>query len=1253
MTATTHVPLMEQHPITKIANQPMQLEARTFPLHGNRLIEASAGTGKTYTIANLFLRLVLGHGPEHDQKKSAHCKPLTVDQILVVTFTEAATGELRDRIRARLHQAREAFEKSLTDDDFIATLMNDLDHHTERARLLLAAERQMDEAAVFTIHGFCQRMLRQHAFESGTLFSNELITDESHLLEQSAADFWRTELYPLNKPLVRLARSVWKTPGDLLKSLRGLLGKPGLQVETGGMPDTLERFNRQYVEPALTIRNLWRDNRHDIEDQLLSCGLKKNSKPFKRVAKMAAFANSDALFPDLGKNESWEIYGREILENALAKNGKLPTHRVFALIEDLLNQPASIQDAFKSMMLARALSSIQQRSLSIKDQKHQMSFNDLLTRLHQALHENHGEQLATKLRVQFPVAMIDEFQDTDPLQYAIFSRIYPSHSSSSRSAGLFMIGDPKQAIYAFRGADIFTYMQARNQVSAHYSLDTNWRSGSNMVDSVNRVFEMSLHTPKDNDGRPPFIYKDIPFLSVKPSPKADKQRLLEANTEVPALTIWWQDNEGTAVGKTEYEQTMTLATASEVNRLLSQAQAAIHSDENQQPLKPGDIAILVRTGRQGLMIREALAKQGIPSVYLSSSDSVFASNEAVDVLRILTACLNPGHDRTLRSALATPLLDLTAETLDALNDDELAWERAVEEFSDYHQIWMKQGVLPMLRVLVQKRKLAEQLLAKDNGERRLTNLLHVGELLAAASLELESPHALQRWLSEHISKPDTNADEQQLHLESERNRVQIVTIHKSKGLEYPVVFLPYICSFREAEEPVYHDSQHTTLDLSGDDQALIKADKERLAEDIRLLYVALTRSIYRCYMGMAPVKSGSGRKGDLTDLHRTAIGWLLNGPEVLDYATLEQQLKHLAQRHPAINFQPVEELQLPVYRSESEESLHLVAAEFRGEIQKDWWVTSYSALSRTSHSHKKVQRHQAVQAPDASMETAGLDIEVMSETEESVNSELQSEAERLDIFTFPKGARPGTFLHALFENLENLAEDTLNSQPCDLSSYVLEHLQTEGFDEKWCPTLENMLDHCLHAPLNDTGLTLGDIPIHAKKVEMEFYLPVDKLRARELNAILQSEDKLSAQAELLDFVTVKGMLKGFIDLTFEHNGRWYVLDYKSNWLGDQLSDYTRENMQNVMIEHRYDLQYQLYSLALHRLLSSRLPDYDFERHFGGVYYLFLRGIRKDEPDQPGIFHCRPNKALIEKLDRLFYGDPASSEESSTRSGVSS
>ncbi|MGI9278058.1 MAG: exodeoxyribonuclease V subunit beta [Endozoicomonas sp.] len=1213
-----------------------ELDARTLPLQGNQLIEASAGTGKTYTIANLYLRLVLGHGD------SSARQPLTVDQILVVTFTEAATKELRDRIRKRLQVARKAFGEGHSSDEVIQHLIDTLKHPEKCEHLLLLAERQMDEAAIFTIHGFCQRMLKQHAFESGSLFNQELVTDIEPLLKQSTADFWRQHFYPLDKPLAAIAVKLWKTPDDLLKRIREYLAKPDLKLLAGELPDCLETLTHQYVKPAIEIRRLWKSEHEIIENILLGAGLRKNSKPIARFLLMTEFAYSDELFPTLGNKESWEIYGTESLKKSLTKTGNMPEHTVFTLIDELLNQPMSLLFAFEHMILIQALKDIRQRCAELKDKSRLTSFDDLLSNLRRALTSPSGEVLANAIREQFPVAMIDEFQDTDPQQYSIFTRIYPQDNPEGSPSGLLMIGDPKQAIYAFRGADIFTYMQARTEARDLYSLGTNWRSTSAMINSVNKVFEHGVNAP--------FIYEAIPYQPVAPSPIADKTRLLENQKPLPALRLWLlESDDGVAISQNDFEEQLTEATAFEINRLLTLAnsnQCVFHSEDEARPIQPNDIAVLVRNGRQARKIREALARKGIASVYLSSRESVFNTQEAMDISRLLDACLNPWDERILRTALATPLFNLSANELNALNENEQLWESTVEEFLNYQQIWHKQGVMPMLRSLTSHRQIAEQLLSVPDGERRLTDYLHIGELLAAASFEVDTPHALKRWLSERILTPDINAEEQQLHLESEQKLVRIVTIHKSKGLEYNLVFLPFATEFKEEKKPVYHDGKNTVLDFSGNDSSIQKADKERLAEDLRLLYVALTRSIHACYAGITALKTGREKKGANTDLHKTAVGWLLNGDQKIQTSELASKLEELQTSDDGILIEsvPVPDSKLPRWQAPAEVKPKLEAAEFQGSIQKDWWVTSYSALSRTSHS----QGHQTVQEPDASLETAGLDMEVLKENDES-----EPEAERIDIFTFPKGARPGTFLHALFENLEHLETNDSHSLPDDLSDYILEQLQTEGFDEKWCSTLETMLDHCLHAPLDDSGLSLAGLAPHSKKVEMEFYLPVSRLRARELNAILQSEDPLSAQAGLLDFVTVKGMLKGFIDLTFEYEGRWYVLDYKSNWLGDQLSDYTQDNMQKVMIEHRYDLQYQLYSLALHRLLSSRLPNYDFEQHFGGTYYLFLRGIRKDEPHRPGIYHCRPNKVLIEKLDRLFYGESAMSEERSNQTGVSS
>ncbi|OED41367.1 exodeoxyribonuclease V subunit beta [Endozoicomonas sp. (ex Bugula neritina AB1)] len=1198
----THASQKNQQPIHT-------LDPFTFPLHGSRLIEASAGTGKTYTIASLYLRLVLGHGNE----ESRHCQPLTVDQILVVTFTDAATGELKDRIRSRIHDARLAFIGEPSDDPLIQRLMRELDQHDYRIQLLLTAEQQMDEAAIFTIHGFCQRMLKQHAFESGTLFSSELISDIEPLLKTSVADFWRKKLYPLDKPLAALIRKCWKSPEDLLLNIRNWLSLYGLTVDNPKLPDSLDAFHSDCLQPWLALKQQWRDDADTINEQITNCGMISNRKPLTRLGLMNDFIASDELIPSF-KDGSWALYSTETLQKNLTKKGVLPQHPIFKRIDELLETGSDLKVSLKGVILKEALFQIKEQLLRLKAQKHQLSFDDLLSNLALAFDTDTDSYLASAIRDQFRIAMIDEFQDTDPLQYSIFNHIYIDNEDAD--TGLFMIGDPKQAIYAFRGADIFTYMQARHQVNAHYTLGTNWRSTTAMVETVNTVFR---HADS------PFIYDDdIPFEPVQPSPLASRKQLMDHEQPIPAMTFWLDDNDGNTLGNTEYAERMTQATALEINRLLTaadQKQCMIQKEGSATALQPGDIAVLVRTKHQGQVIREALAQQGIPSIYLSNSDSVYSCQEAVDIQRILYACLSPTNERVLKAALATQLLNLDAASLDALNRDEEAWESAVEEFSDYHNIWLQRGVLPMLRSMMSRRGVAEQLITSTFGERRLTDALHIGECLSVASQTLESPHALVRWLGEQIKSPNEKADEQQLHLESERNLVKVVTIHKSKGLEYNVVFLPFICGSKPTNSPLFHDQDNgeAILELTYAEESLEKADKERLAEDLRLLYVALTRSVHRCYLGIAPVKPGNS-KSNKTHLHLSAFGYLLNKGQEIAAPDLAEKLQALSDHSTHINILPPPTDSIPRYLPPKKEEPELKARSFSGRIEKEWWVTSYSALSKNSHG-----RH-SQPTPDASLETAGHDMEVAEEENTTIVDEFS-------LFQFPKGARPGTFMHSLFEDV-----DMDVARTGAITDFVTERLIKEGYEEHWTPSIENMVLNCLNARLDGKNMRLMDLSDNARRVEMEFYLPISQLNASSLNRLIVRHDKLSARAGELEFMQVKGMLKGFIDLTFEYQGRWYVLDYKSNHLGNSSENYSRYNMAQVMVEHRYDLQYQLYSLALHRLLKQRVPDYDYEQHFGGVIYLFLRGVQPDDSERHGIYDHRPEQSFIEALDQLFAGE---------------
>ncbi|AEJ99702.1 TPA: exodeoxyribonuclease V subunit beta [Klebsiella pneumoniae] len=1165
------------------------LDPLRLPLIGERLIEASAGTGKTFTIAVLYLRLLLGLGGE-----AAYPRAISVEELLVVTFTEAATEELRGRIRSNIHELRIACLRGESDNPLYSALLAEIADKDDAAKTLLLAERQMDEAAVFTIHGFCQRMLSLNAFESGMLFEQQLIEDESRLRYQACADFWRRHCYPLTRDIAAVIHDVWKGPRDLLKSLDRWLQGEAPQLKSPPAPnETLAERHQQIIARIDSLKQQWREQVGEIEGVLENSGLDRRKfnrgNQGKWMEKVNAWAQEETLSYQLP--DALEKFAQSFLLERTKAGGEPPVHPLFSAVESLLASSLTLTD----LVLARAMVEIRDAVAREKRRRGELGFDDMLGRLDEALRGDSGETLASAIRQRFPVAMIDEFQDTDPQQYRIFRRIWRRQPETA----LLLIGDPKQAIYAFRGADIFTYMKARGDVAAHYTLDTNWRSSPGMVGSVNRLFSLS-----DN----PFMFHEIPFLPVKAAAKNKGLRFTVDAADVPAMNVWLMP--GDTVGSGDYQTFMAQLCATQIRDWLSAGQrgrALLWRGETSRPVQASDITVLVRNRLEAAQVREALQTLGIPSVYLSNRDSVFETLEAQELLWLLQAVLAPERENTLRSALATSMFGLTALDIENLNQDEQAWDALVEEFSEYRQIWRQRGVMPMLRALMTARHIAENLLATRGGERRLTDILHISELLQEAASQLESEHALVRWLAQHIAEPDSNAASQQMRLESDKHLVQIVTIHKSKGLEYPLVWLPFIARFRKQDQAFYHDRETfaAVLDLGQDEASLELAEAERLAEDLRLLYVALTRAVWHCSLGVAPLSS---RKSGNSDFHLSALGWLLQAGEAMDAAGLAARLADFC--HGDIALQIPGELDLTPWQAPAATIPRLSARELQRRIADDWRVTSYSGLQQHGFSGGQDL------LPRLDVDAAGVG-EVVEEPQ-------------LTPHQFPRGAAPGTFLHSLFEELDF-------TQPVP-EGWMAEKLQLSGFDAQWAPVLTDWLGGVLKTRLPGPDIALNQLAARDKQVEMAFYLPIAQLlTAERLDALIRQYDPLSADTPPLDFRQVRGMLKGFIDLVFRHEGRYYLLDYKSNWLGEDREAYTRPAMEQAMRAHRYDLQYQLYSLALHRYLRHRLADYDYDRHFGGVIYLFLRGMDGQEGGQ-GIFTTRPVRPLIDGLDQLFAGE---------------
>lgn len=1185
--------------------QAQPLDLYTLPLYQRRLIEASAGTGKTYTIGLLYLRLLLGLGGD-----AAFHRPLSVEEILVVTFTEAATDELRARIRKNIHDLRLACIRHDVEngDNTYQALLEQIHNKELAAQWLLAAERQMDEAAIYTIHGFCQRMLANNAFESGVLFEQVLIQDEFELKKRVCADFWRRHCYPLSYDVAHAVSQIWSGPEQLLYEIQPYLqGEiPEIQVVEN---TSVEARHQKVVESINTVKVRWNAHCHEIEGWITTSGIDKRSYSSRFLPK---WIEEITLWASELETKSYQLpdclirFSQTTLYEKTTK-GAAPEHILFAEIDTLCQQSLTLRD----VIIAKAIPEIRQGIENEKMRRGEMGFDDLLTRLDSALKRENSDALAQAIRQRYPVAMIDEFQDTDPQQYRIFNAIYPDQTD----CGLLFIGDPKQAIYAFRGADIFTYIQAKQQTTYHYTLNTNWRSAPGMVSAVNKLFQHS---------KAPFLFEHIPFIEVSSATKNQDMRFIYQDNAVAPLNFWLAEGESVSTGN--YEQLMALQCAMQIRDWLAAGDtqhAYLIEQGKQKAVTSADIMVLVRSRREALLIRDALNSLSIQSVFLSNRESVFETNEAKDLLWLLQAVVTPEKERVLRAALASKLFGFSAKQIDELNQDEHRWDRYVEQFADYFVLWQKRGVLPMLRKIMIDNHIAENLLATNEGERRLTDVMHIGELLQETALQLDSEHALIRWLAQQISHPDAQAESQQMRLESDRNLVRICTIHKSKGLEYPIVCLPFACNFQEQKSALYHDREqfHAKLDIFSRPESLRLADEERLAEDLRLLYVALTRAKFCCFVGVAPLVKGTKRKSGLTDLHKNALGYLLQQGQEGDSELLHQAIYQLLDNNIAVI--TLDNASKQRYQPNVSSETQLEASVFKRNINDHWRITSYSGLTYQLS-------HRGYHLDLGDIEALAQSI-VPSLDTDATGEKQRSEIGEDSIHHFPRGAVAGTFLHSLLEVLDF-------SQPID-ETWLQEQLIAQGFEEKWAPLLALWMETLFNTPLNQQGLCLADIPKSQQLDEMQFYLPIEKtLSAAQLSTLISQYDPLSSQCAPLQFQQVQGMLKGFIDLVFYWDGKYYVVDYKSNWLGDSSEDYTQTAMINAMIDHRYDLQYQLYTLALHRFLQQRVPDYDYKRHFGGIYYLFLRGIDENYPGN-GVYHYLPEQAFVLALDSLFKGEP--------------
>ncbi len=1104
-------------------------EFNKTPLEGSNLIEASAGTGKTYTIALLILRLILE-------------KEIDFNKILVVTFTNAATTELKERIIAFLQETRNYLRDHIEPSPPIK-LLTDTYLKNQNPHALKSIEEAVlrsDEAAVFTIHSFCSKVLADHAFETGSSFSLKMLTDASKLLQEITEDFWRIRFFTLPSRLLFNIASGNLSPEKLIGQLRTFLNHPKIILKKESIKDSalIEAWNNCKAE--------WQTNKKEIQKILSDAVNSKilNGRSFPPSSLPNRFAELDYVFSTEEWNKDtvtlFERFSQSNIEAKTNKGQTTPTNRFFELCENLLILSIRWELTLRGEYLDFTKKRLKQR----KEELGVRSFDDLLTEVDRTLFGADSDKFLFSLRKKYQAALIDEFQDTDSLQYGIFQKIFTS--SETYKPPFFMIGDPKQAIYRFRGGDIFSFLQAKESVNACYTLNTNYRSQAKLIEALNALFNI-----KD-----PFLTPGIDYEIIQSG--AESPPLTQNGSEVPPLVILNMEK-----GLKENDERITIA--KEIQKLLN---TTSNIQINQRPIQAQDIAILTHSNSKATIYKRILNHYGIKAV-ISKGKSVFQGEIARHLHLLLQALVQPTFETRIRALALSLFFNFTPAEIQKMIEKETEWQNLAESLTEAHQNLFKRGIAFALEHFFEQNKIYPHLIRQKNGERLITDLRHLIEILhKEEQITGRLPFRLLAHYEESLNDPSGEENEQRL--ESDENAVNILTIHKSKGLQYPVVFIPFFTPSSYDYNNVYHDinTHQNVIDLRYSNQENTKTmEKHEIdAEYRRLYYVALTRAEFRVY----------------TVHKKTSIA--PSFPFLSPFISTEKV-------HTAIDIRDI-----------TADTLH------QGRIQ----TLPLSEIAGNARSFHKTLK--------ATWETGSYSsLVVPSDISRSADSTIPAEG----IFAFPRGPRAGEALHEIFEKID--FRSFSKNPDLDKIQEILSKYHISGSIE----TVKQMVINVLATRLGESNqqFSLNQISGSNKIAELEFYIRANNLNTQALNTLFQDENvSLKESAK-------PGFLKGFIDLFFRMNNRYYLIDWKSNHLGNSYSNYVPDILKTTMQEHQYIFQLNLYTLALTRYLKSRLPDFDYNRDFGGAYYIFLRGIQADPTANTGIYFQKPDAAVVAQMEQ--------------------
>ncbi|WP_348769382.1 exodeoxyribonuclease V subunit beta [Buchnera aphidicola] len=1141
-------------------------------LNGMNLIEASAGTGKTTSIVLMYLRLLLGI------RNKKNTRPLLIQEILIVTFTNFAKNEICKRIKKNIEQLYLYFITKNTNNFILIPFLKKIKNLEESIYFLERAKKNINHMAVYTIHEFSKNTLKVNFLK----INEKIIDNENLLFLQAVEDFWRSYFYKVPKDIINIILKDYKNPESLASDLKPIFNFSKVYFKKKFTKNqNIINCHEENIKIINHFKQKWLKYHLIMSSIMMTLKLNKKiynehniSRWIQNITKWAQSKTIDYHIPIILKY----FLHKKIIQNK--KNDQPLFHTFFEDIEEIIKQKFSL----KNIILFEAIKTVVKFLKKEKQKRSLLGFNDLLSILLKYIKKD--KKLRKSIIKKYPITFIDEFQDTDFQQYQIFDILY---NTRKKNTALFLVGDPKQSIYSFRGADIFSYLYAKSKIKKYYYLDINWRSSIDMCQAVNDLFFRNKN---------PFFLKDISFSKVSSAlQNKNIQFKIRGKIQKP-ISFFFKKEEKIHIK--DYQEWISKQCANEICYwlLCAKKNEAILINQNQEKiLKESDIVILVRNKNEAKIIQNSLDKVNIKSIYSSSNKNIFQTNDAYELLIILQTILQPTNITLLKQSIFTHIFYKILLEGNKQKKIEKSYF-ITKKLYKYREMWKNIGIFYTVKAIIIDYQKYSNNTNKYEYYQKNINFLHIAELLEKQSEYFSQDSSLIRWFQKKILDKKNILENEHVRYFKQSKTIKIITIHKAKGLEYPIVWIPFAGTYQKSKSYLYHDQKKLKIffDLDQSQETEKISDEERLSEDLRFLYVAITRSIYHCSFGMGDIINKKNQKKN--NNHKSALGYIIQRGNYMNYTNLISEINLLHKK----SYMTIKYDTINVQFSYSREDIYLLSPPISliKKTKNCFQITSFTKFKKENSS--------------------------INTNYNNCDINYSFNSKKITLANFPRGKNIGIFIHYILNKIDFSKKLNID--------FFLKVLKKYEFSEKWAPILMSWIDSIINIRFKNINFSLSMLKKNQYVKEMKFFLPIQKtLNSTNFNNIIQSFDPISSLTSKISFNSTKGILKGSIDLVFFWEKKYYIIDYKSNYLGDNNNSYSFEKIKNEIIKNRYDIQYQIYTIALHQYLKKKIKKYTYKNHFGGIFYMFLRGIEKEKNNS--IFYIVPEYSLVEKLVNLL------------------